>query len=130
MKTKKILIVDDEKSARTSLALALKSLACEIRMAESGPEAIESLHNFSCDLLITDYGMPYMDGLRLLKIIKDKYPSLPVLVISGDAPVQKLIEAGASGFLQKPFDITEIKALVQTHLFQTSCNSKNNNQEE
>ncbi|MGD9158366.1 MAG: response regulator [Desulfobacteraceae bacterium] len=117
MTIKKILIVDDEKSMRTSLALALRSPSYETSQVENGLEAIECLRNTSYDLLITDYVMPKMDGLQLMKRIKKQYPSLPVLVISGDAPVQKFIEAGASGFLQKPFDVDEIKNLVCKQLY-------------
>jgi DNA-binding NtrC family response regulator len=122
MTIKKILIVDDEKSMRTSLALALRSPSYETRQVESGLEAIECLQNTSYDLLITDYKMPKMDGLQLMKKIKKEYPFLPVLVISADAPVQEFIEAGASGFLQKPFHVDEIKNLVYSQLFKTNNN--------
>lgn len=123
MTIKKILIVDDERSMRTSLAMALRSPSYETRHVESGLEAIECLQNTSYDLLITDYKMPKMDGLQLMKTIKKQYPFLPVLVISAaDAPIQEFIEAGASGFLQKPFHVAEIKNLVYSQLFKTKNN--------
>lgn len=122
MTVKKILIVDDEKSMRTSLALVLKSPSFETSQVENGLEAIECLRSTSYDLLITDYLMPKMDGLQLMKTIKKQYPSLPVLVISADAPVQEFIEAGASGFLKKPFDVIEVQKLVCSQLLKTNDN--------
>ena len=65
---------------------------------------------------ITDYMMPKMDGLELTKRIRSKYPSTPILVVTGNGPVHDLLKSGATFCLKKPFSIFEIQNIVKIML--------------
>lgn len=124
MEKKKILIVDDEKPVRLLLAKALGSQDYEITMAKNGVEAIKQIDKKFYDLIITDYMMPQMDGLELICKIKGKYPFMPILVISSKAPVQDLLENGATACVTKPFEIFELQCLVKTILNQGNTGNR------
>jgi CheY-like chemotaxis protein len=79
-------------------------------------EAIQQIDKAVYDLIITDYMMPEMDGLELICKIKERYPFMPVLVVTGEAPVQDLLENGAAACIMKPFDIFELRSSVKTIL--------------
>lgn len=113
MEKKRILIVDDEKTMRELLTLTLRTNRYAIHKAESGLAALHHLERHHCDLLITDYRMPQMDGLELTRQIRKRNPSIPILVISGDAPFLHLIRNGATACLAKPFDAHELLDMVR-----------------
>ncbi len=116
MEKKRILIADDEEIVRILLAEALKSYGYDIDVAENGVEAMSHIDKKSYDLVITDYMMPEMDGLELTQRIKAKYPSTPILVITGNAPVNDLLKSGATAYIMKPFNIFELQSMVETIL--------------
>ncbi len=116
MEKKRILIVDDEKSMRLLVAMVLGTQDYEITMANNGVEAIKQIDKEFYDLIITDYMMPQMDGLELTCRIKARYPFMPILVVTGNAPVQDLLKNGATACIMKPFDIFELRCLVKTIL--------------
>jgi CheY-like chemotaxis protein len=116
MEKKRILIVDDERSMRQLVAEVLGSQNYNITMADNGVEAIQQIDKAVYDLIITDYMMPEMDGLELTCKIKARYPLMPVLVVTGEAPVQDLLENGAAACIMKPFDIFELRSSVKTIL--------------
>jgi YesN/AraC family two-component response regulator len=114
---KKILIVDDEETLTFSLYQAfIKSpYDCEVITASSGEEALEKLENEKFDLIITDIAMPGIDGLELLSIIKSKSPETKVIIITAygtDEREEKAYEIGADKYIEKPFDISELRNLV------------------
>jgi len=113
MEKKRILIVDDEEAVRTLLIEILKLCDYEIGVAENGAEAISHIDRKSYDLIITDYMMPKMDGLELTRRIKARYPSTPVLIITGDGPVRDLLKSGATACLQKPFSLLKLQSMVR-----------------
>lgn len=109
----RILIVDDEKDQLKALDLSLRSNGYETETAESAEKALNVLHrqSESVDLVITDFVMPGMNGLQLLRKIKQKYPSLPVVVMSAkgtDGLAEDAAEKGGEMFLNKPFLIEEL----------------------
>ena len=116
MEKKRILIVDDEEIVRTLLIRTLKPCDYEIGVAENGIEAINHMDRGSYDLIITDYMMPKMDGLELTRRIRAKYPSTPVLIITGDGPVRDLLRSGATACLEKPFSLFKLRSIVKTIL--------------
>jgi CheY-like chemotaxis protein len=116
MENKRILIADDEKVLRMLMAEALKSYDYEIDVVKNGIEAISYIEKRSYDLIITDYMMPEMDGLELTRRIKAKYPSIPILVITGNGPVQDLLKSGATACIMKPFNIFELQNTVKNIL--------------
>jgi len=116
MVKKRILIADDEKAVRMLLADVLKLLNYEIDMVENGAEAISHIDRRSYDLIITDYMMPEMNGLELTRRVKAKYPSIPILVVTGNGPVEDFMKSGATSCISKPFNIFQLKEIVRTIL--------------
>jgi CheY-like chemotaxis protein len=87
----------------------------EVITAASGEEATERLHESTFDLVITDIKMPGMDGLELLSLIKSNYPGTEVIVMTAYGSPEKreeALEKGARFYIEKPFEIKEIKQLV------------------
>lgn len=79
----KILLVDDERHVRESMAMVLESDGYEVRTAKHGIDALLQAELSRPDLVITDLNMPEMSGFELLPILRKKYPSLPLIAISG-----------------------------------------------
>lgn len=114
---KKLLIVDDEETLTYSLyqSFILSQNNYEVVTAASGDEAAEKLITMKFDLVLTDIKMPGMDGLELLLLIKSKYPETKVIVMTAYGSLEKkdeALEKGASFYIEKPFEIKEIKQLV------------------
>jgi len=104
MKKLSILIIDDEESIRVSLEGILKNLYYA-KTAENGSIALEMLQNYHYDLILTDIMMDDMTGIELLKKIKEKFPEIPVVLMTGYSSIDTAIEAirlGASDYLIKP----------------------------
>jgi YesN/AraC family two-component response regulator len=114
---KKMLIVDDEETLTYSLyqSFIISQRDYEVVTAATGEEAAEKLSNTQFDLVITDIKMPGMDGLELLSLIKSRYPTTEVIVMTAYGSQEKKEEAlkkGARFYIEKPFEIKEIKQLV------------------
>ncbi len=113
--TKKILVVDDEEVMREFLLEVFSTQ--EPLGAHNGEEALTMISENPVGLVITDLKMPGMDGLTLLKKIKETDKSIKVIVVTGYASLQtasECIQAGASDFLKKPFSIAQIRKAVQS----------------
>lgn len=111
---KRILVADDEAGLRSLLAKMLKKAGYEVTAVENGMEASLQIEREAFDLVLTDYAMPNIDGLELLRRIKAKHPSLPVIVISGEGPVAEILKSGALTFIEKPFNMKDVLTLVQS----------------
>ncbi|TAL79792.1 MAG: chemotaxis protein CheY [Burkholderiaceae bacterium] len=108
-KTIKILVVDDFPTMRRIIKNLLKDLGFEnVDEAEDGLIGLEKLRNSSFDLVVSDWNMPNMDGLDMLKEIRADAAlgKLPVLMVTAEAKKENIIaaaKAGASGYVVKPF---------------------------
>lgn len=116
-----ILIIDDHDSMREGLELLLRKRGHKTLSAESGARGMELLAENGADLVITDLKMAHMDGLQVLGAVREEYPDVAVLLITGYGTIEKAVEAmklGASDFLTKPFSSEEfgvkVDRLVQT----------------
>jgi DNA-binding NtrC family response regulator len=119
MKTRKILIVDDEPIARDNLAHILKKDGYSPLLAENGQQAIDILEKEEVDLVLTDLRMPGIDGMAVLTETKNLWPSTEVVVITGYASVDTAVEAmrqGAYYYISKPFKINELRVIVEKAL--------------
>ncbi|MFA5795444.1 MAG: HD domain-containing phosphohydrolase [Candidatus Brocadiia bacterium] len=111
----KILIIDDEPDVRNVLATFLGKIDYEVHHAEIGIDGIEMLAKERFDLVLCDVMMPALDGLSTLALIKKTHPKQPVIMMSGFATHDKIIEAldkGAVDMLAKPFNFTQIRQVV------------------
>lgn len=117
--TNRLLIVDDSKVMRDMVAACLRPLGdVTFEFAGSGLEAIERLALGAFDLVVLDLNMPDVGGIEVIEFIRsqDKLRTLPVLVVTtrgDDASRTRVLEAGASGFLAKPFAPEQILADVR-----------------
>ncbi|MBV9216188.1 MAG: sigma-54-dependent Fis family transcriptional regulator [Acidobacteria bacterium] len=114
-----ILIVDDEQSYRQLLTLVFEEQGNKVRTAMNGRQALEAIAAEPADIIISDVKMPDMDGISLLKAVRETQPDLGVVLMTAFASVETAREAfklGADDFIQKPFDVEELKLIVQKTL--------------
>jgi two-component system response regulator PilR (NtrC family) len=115
----KLLIVDDEKSMREFLAIVLRKEGYYVATAADGQAALQQIEQDIFDLVMTDIKMPGMDGLALLRAVKQTSPRTIVLMITAFASTENAVEAmraGAYDYLTKPFQIDEVKLLIKKAL--------------
>lgn len=115
MKTKSILIVDDEKNIRLTMDRSLEPLGVPVRTAVNGEEALRKLEDTPAGLVFLDLKMPGMDGMEVLRRIKGAWPETRVVIITAHGTVESAVEAmklGAIDFIQKPFSPAEIRELA------------------
>ncbi len=114
---KTIMTVDDSPSMRMLLRVALNDLGYSVVEAEDGVHALEKLDGFQPDLLITDINMPRMDGFGLISEVRGQgRRSLPILVLtteSSDEKKQRARDAGATGWIVKPFHPEKLAAAIR-----------------
>lgn len=115
-KKSNILVVDDEPTVCRSLEKVLRRKGYEVSQALNVSTALDSLGvGQKFDLIIADLMMPQVGGLELLKIVKERWPQTPVLIITGYASIASAVEAtqhGAGGYLPKPFTPEELEKAV------------------
>ena len=113
MRTHKILIVDDNPDMLDIMGSYIESFGFEYDKSKDGLAAIENLKNGDFTIVITDMIMPNMDGMQLLKYIRENYPKIGVIVITGygdSFSYTDVIRAGASDFMAKPINLNEFEA--------------------
>jgi DNA-binding NtrC family response regulator len=112
---KKILIADDELNMRLVLSAMLKKEGFEVSSASNGREALQILKSNKIAVVITDLKMPDMDGMELLTHISERYPEIPVVMITAHGTVATAVEAlkkGALDYITKPFDLDDLKNVI------------------
>jgi DNA-binding response OmpR family regulator len=105
--TGKILVIDDEDMLRHTLTRVLRRLNYEVATAADGPDALRLLAESSYDLIYLDIRLPGMDGLQILKEIRQRDAKLPVILLTAYGSLQTALEAlrlGATDYLLKPVD--------------------------
>jgi excisionase family DNA binding protein len=113
----RVLIVDDDQGIRDTLRDALAWQACEVEVAEDGYQGLIKVGTFQPHLLILDLRMPGLDGFQVCRRIKADPATRATQILAitaypeGDAR-ERLLEAGAAGFLKKPFSLGELQAEV------------------
>ena len=119
MSDRSVLIVDDEKNIRLTLALALEKLNIPVDTAVNGEEALQKLAEKSYGLMLLDLRMPGIDGLEVLRRVPEIRPEVKVVIITAWGSIEAAVEAmklGAVDFLQKPFDAQDVRELVSSLL--------------
>jgi DNA-binding NtrC family response regulator len=106
MKRGKILVVDDEDIVRTSCSRTLTPGGFEVKLAKNGREGLNMMGEEAFDIVLTDLKMPDMDGIEVLRKIKEDWPEVEVIIITGYQTVDtavKSIKLGAFDYIEKPF---------------------------
>ncbi|MFJ9501384.1 sigma-54-dependent transcriptional regulator [Brevibacillus centrosporus] len=119
---RRILLVDDEANVRKALSTSLRKAGYDTKEAASGAEALEQIGQYEPDVMLLDLRMPEMDGmetLRRLKQAKSAQPSVIMMTAYGSAnDVMEAMRLGAYDYVQKPFDLTQVKQVVAKALQQ------------
>ena len=111
-----ILLVDDEESIRTTLAGVLSDEGYKVVTASDGESGIKEISSGDIDLVLLDIWMPGIDGLEVLKTIKEKWTDIPVVMISGHGNVETAVQAtklGAFDFIEKPLSIDKVVLTIE-----------------
>lgn len=119
--SKTILIAEDSASVRKFVSLALKMQGYRVIAAVDGMDALEKLPGEKIDLLITDLNMPNIDGIKLIKTIREdpEFRDLPIIILSSlskDEDINQGIEAGANSYLIKPFNQKRVQYEVSKYI--------------
>jgi two-component system chemotaxis response regulator CheY len=114
---KKVLAVDDSESMRRMVLFTLKGAGYEVVQACDGVEALELARKEPVDLVLTDVHMPRMDGITLVRQLRDlpHYKFTPMLILTTESSQEKKMDgkrAGATGWLIKPFNPPQLLATV------------------
>ena len=125
-RAKHILLVDDEAILQDILKRMLERAHHRVALASSGEEALGVLKTCSIDLVITDLYMPSMSGLDLLVSIKENWPKMPVIIMSGRGPEARnsAVAAGADDFIAKPFRSAEVLERVTSFTSQAVARTR------
>ncbi|WP_395328388.1 response regulator [Novosphingobium sp. BL-8A] len=116
--SKLILTVDDSATIRMLLKASLSAQGFRIESANDGEHGLERMHEVKPDLLITDINMPKMDGFELIEAVRktSEFKGTPILVLStefSDEKKTRAREAGATGWITKPFDADRLGAAIR-----------------
>lgn len=119
MRDPQVHVIDDDEAVRASLAFLLEMADLSARTYSSAPEFLLVAPTLSSGCIVTDVRMPDMNGLELVRRLRDMEIKLPVIVITGHADVPLAVEAMRAGvvdFLEKPFDDTLLIAAIRSAL--------------
>lgn len=114
-----VLVVDDEQVFAGALGDYLGRYGYAVNIKWSGEEALHFIDQEPPDLVVLDYRLPRMDGLEVLRKIKDSRPGVEVIMLTAHSSVENLTEArnlGAFDYLNKPVDLEDVRLVVDKAL--------------
>lgn len=115
----RVLVIDDEEIVRISCLRTLQPEGYEVKVVQSGAEGIKILEKETFDLVLTDLKMPDMDGIEVLRRVKEGWPDAEIIIITGYGTVGSAIQAmkfGAFDYLEKPFTPQDLLLVVSRAL--------------
>jgi len=124
----RILVIDDEAGIRESLEILLTLEGYNVEMAVDGESGLLLLEKRSYDLVLLDLSLPGQSGLELLPQIHERYPELPVVMITAYGTVDNVVEAvraGAENFVQKPWDNEKLLADIRSAIARHKAEAEN-----
>src|SRR5438270_1596988 len=124
----KILIADDKQGLRDVLVEALAGSGHEVESVEDGSRALSRISEKAYDLVVTDLKMPGMDGIELLRAVRERAPSTGVILMTAHGSVDTAVEAmrlGALDYVEKPFPLGAMEAKVEKALERRRLESEN-----
>lgn len=116
---KHLLIVDDQLGIRMLLKEVFSQEGYEVSLAANGFEALEIVSELQIDGVLLDMKIPGMDGIQILTQLKEKWPDIPVMMMTAYGElnlIQKAKDLGVSLYFTKPFDIFEVRDAVNNLL--------------
>ncbi len=125
-----ICIVDDEPSILNTLSSILEDEGYQVMVAKTGEEALKVIQMEPPDIVILDIWMPGLDGLEVLKRVREQFPNMMVIMMSGHGSVETAVKAtklGAYDYLEKPLDLEKVTILVRNALHQRKLEEENSN---
>ena len=126
----RILIAEDDQGVRTSLTRALTFQNYKVTAVNDGSQALEAVDAQLPDLVILDVSMPHVDGLTACRMIREKYRSLPILMLTARHEISDRVaglDAGADDYVVKPFALEELSARVRSMLRRTLVTDETQN---
>jgi CheY-like chemotaxis protein len=111
-----VLVIDDEPVVRDCVKLVLGHEGMSVASANDAESGLAHPALATCRLLLCDLMLPGQSGLEVLRVVRAARPELPIVMITGyatDANADRALEAGATAFLAKPFDDSELMTLVR-----------------
>jgi len=124
----KILVVDDERIVLDSCRRVLEADGFKVLLVPSTDKALEAMKTEGFDLLLVDVKMPERDGIYLMREVKEKWPDIPIIVMSGYDTAETIAEAakvGAATFIAKPFTPDELLKTVRQVMEKEESHGKN-----
>ncbi len=118
MKTN-VLVVDDDYHMRVAMKESLSRAGFAVSFAEDGSKAVDEIKRQLFDIVITDVKMPHMNGIDLLKHVKEAHPFMPVILVTAYGTIQdavSVIKEGAFDYIQKPFNTETLYSVVKRAL--------------
>lgn len=112
----RVLVVDDEPPLLRALVLNLSHRGYDVTTSSTAADALEQIRRLPPDLLILDLGLPDLDGLDVIRELRDREPTLPIIVLSARSTSQDKVAAldlGAVDYVAKPFDMNELVARLR-----------------
>lgn len=126
--SKAVYIIDDDAAMRDSLDFLLGSAGFEVTLFDSAMGFLDALPNLGFGCVVSDVRMPGLDGIDLLKRLKQDHRTLPIVVMTGHGDIPLAVEAmklGAIDFLEKPFEDERLLNAITTALSRTADEMKN-----
>ena len=115
----RLLLAEDDRSVRTSLARALELEGYSVELAENGEAAMAAFNAGQPDLIVSDWMMPYLDGINLCQRLRARGSQVPILMLTARTELGDRVaalDAGADDFLPKPFALEELLARIRALL--------------
>ena len=119
----RVLVAEDDPGVRTSLVRALGFQGYDVVAVNDGAQALEKIDQSPPDVVILDVSMPHVDGLTACRLIREKHPALPILMLTARHEVSDRVaglDAGADDYVVKPFALEELSARLRAMLRRNS----------
>jgi two-component system, OmpR family, response regulator MprA len=123
-----VLLAEDDRGVRESLVRALTFEGYEVEAVTDGAQALEAVTARQPDVVVLDVMMPYVDGLTVCRQLRDRYRTLPILMLTARHEVSDRVaglDAGADDYVVKPFALGELLARLRALLRRTSLSDNN-----
>jgi len=114
--TRRIVVVDDDHAVRTALHVNLQKAGFEVHLANSGDAAISILQEREIDICLSDVKMPGMNGIEFLQQVQNRWPNIPVVMMTGHGTIENAVTAmktGASQYIIKPISKDELVVILE-----------------